>query len=365
MAVCADRKCLQVKIFSRRCEDKTGMFPDVVEAILDACEHPTRRGAAVHGRSPRTSPPPTLTLIADAELVAVDRSNGNGFRAFQELSTRARDSVATEDVSVAVCVFLFDLLFLNGNSILTQPLRERRELLRTIFPGLKPGFVSIAQGLELCVKGELPPAPQARQALATAEQVGSLQAVTPCLTLPEGHSAAKHGRVIAEQNIAAICRFEYNGYRNPAELPGTTAAGQETDTDTGKAQTTRMAETNSDDLSCSSQAEDSEPMAEGKGLRTPHGAVYARVASDTSHAPSQSGQKVREGPIAGAVAGAGGRGAAAVVEELNKEACKQQLFEADSREALAMSSQVCGACGLSCSRESEGLGQPLEVQVSS
>ena len=37
-------------------------------------------------------------MVLDAELVAVDRANGNKLRAFQELATRARSEVTEQQV---------------------------------------------------------------------------------------------------------------------------------------------------------------------------------------------------------------------------------------------------------------------------
>ena len=75
-------------------------------------------------------------MVLDAEIVAVDRAT-RALLPFQQLSTRARVSASAlddkqlrkEDVSVAVCVFLFDLLFLDDRSLLEEPLHERRRLL--------------------------------------------------------------------------------------------------------------------------------------------------------------------------------------------------------------------------------------------
>lgn len=40
--------------------------------------------------------------------------------------------VQEEDVKVRVCIYAFDLLYLNGVSLTEQPLRKRRELLRYV-----------------------------------------------------------------------------------------------------------------------------------------------------------------------------------------------------------------------------------------
>lgn len=50
----------------------------------------------------------------DAEIVAVDVETG-GLKSFQDLSQRARKDVRLEDVKVAVCLFVYDLMYLNGS----------------------------------------------------------------------------------------------------------------------------------------------------------------------------------------------------------------------------------------------------------
>lgn len=44
------------------------------------------------------------------------------------LSTRARKNVEMEDIKVDVCIFAFDLLYLNGQALLQENLRVRREV---------------------------------------------------------------------------------------------------------------------------------------------------------------------------------------------------------------------------------------------
>ena len=53
-------------------------------------------------------------------------------------------------VTVAVCVFAFDLLYLDGTALVHLPLRERRRQLDLALPQVSPGLVQIAQAVELC-----------------------------------------------------------------------------------------------------------------------------------------------------------------------------------------------------------------------
>ena len=58
--------------------------------------------------------------------VGRERGCAGGLLPFQSLATRGRGNVAVEDVKVTVCVFVFDLLFLNGRPLVKLPLSERR-----------------------------------------------------------------------------------------------------------------------------------------------------------------------------------------------------------------------------------------------
>ena len=53
------------------------------------------------------------SFVLDAEAVAIDRKTGQ-LKPFQELSKRKRKDVKVEDIQVRVCLFGFDLLYLNG-----------------------------------------------------------------------------------------------------------------------------------------------------------------------------------------------------------------------------------------------------------
>ncbi|CAK7217237.1 hypothetical protein SBRCBS47491_003096 [Sporothrix bragantina] len=103
-----------VSIFSRHLEVMTDKYPDLVSLV------PRIRGEGVD------------SFILEGEVVAVDRETGE-LRTFQTLTNRARKDVALGSITIDVCLFAFDLMFLNGQPLLDRPLRERRELLRSLF----------------------------------------------------------------------------------------------------------------------------------------------------------------------------------------------------------------------------------------
>jgi hypothetical protein len=110
-----------VRVYSRNCEDRTASFPDVVALVK----------ALLGDDCVETEGGQSRTLIADAELVAVDAKTGR-LRAFQELATRKRGETTVAEVTVQVCVFAFDLLMLDGEVLATQPFRCRRARLRQL-----------------------------------------------------------------------------------------------------------------------------------------------------------------------------------------------------------------------------------------
>ncbi|KAG7395013.1 tRNA ligase [Phytophthora boehmeriae] len=119
-----------ISIFSRNFENSTERFPDVKLAISSASK-----------KSVVTS------CIVDAEVVAVDRAT-NKRLPFQILSTRSRKNVKVEEIKVPVCIYAFDLLFLNGESFLGTPLAKRREKLREMFE-VNPGHFEFASSLDV------------------------------------------------------------------------------------------------------------------------------------------------------------------------------------------------------------------------
>ena len=65
------------------------------------------------------------SFVLDSEAVAYDKTEKK-ILAFQELSRRKRKDVKVEDIQVRVCLFAFDLLYLNGEVCLTVHCRLRK-----------------------------------------------------------------------------------------------------------------------------------------------------------------------------------------------------------------------------------------------
>jgi len=104
----------KVSIFSRHLELMTDKYPDLVALI------PKARGEGVG------------SFIMEGEVVAVDQETGE-LKSFQTLTNRARKDVEIGSITVKVCLFAFDLMYLNGQPLLDRPFRERRSLLRSLF----------------------------------------------------------------------------------------------------------------------------------------------------------------------------------------------------------------------------------------
>jgi len=101
-------------VYSRNSENMSGRYPDVMDKIA------------------KWVAPETQSFILDCEAVAWDREK-KCILPFQVLSTRKRKDVKEEDIKVQVCIFAFDCLYLNGESLLQRPFSERREKLQQAF----------------------------------------------------------------------------------------------------------------------------------------------------------------------------------------------------------------------------------------
>ncbi|KAM6154137.1 DNA ligase 1 isoform 2-T2 [Erethizon dorsatum] len=112
----------EVKIFSRNQEDNTGKYPDIISRI------------------PKIKLPSVTSFILDTEAVAWDQEKKQ-IQPFQVLTTRKRKEVDAAEVQVQVCLYAFDLIYLNGQSLVREPLSRRRQLLQENFVETEGEFV--------------------------------------------------------------------------------------------------------------------------------------------------------------------------------------------------------------------------------
>ncbi|XP_051556914.1 DNA ligase 1-like [Myxocyprinus asiaticus] len=112
----------EVRVFSRNQEDNTSKYPDIISRI------PQVKKASVR------------SCVLDSEAVAWDREKKQ-IQPFQVLTTRKRKDVDASEIKVQVCVYAFDLLYLNGESLVREPLCKRRALLRESFEEREGEFV--------------------------------------------------------------------------------------------------------------------------------------------------------------------------------------------------------------------------------
>lgn len=115
-----------VTLWTRRLENVTAQFPDVVDIVRKhvVCE----------------------SAILDAEAVGVDKKTGN-YLAFQKISQRIKRKYGIEELrrDFPVELDVFDILHLNGQNTLRMPFSERRKLLVKIIPRPHAGVIMPAQ----------------------------------------------------------------------------------------------------------------------------------------------------------------------------------------------------------------------------
>ncbi len=98
-----------VMLFSRRLENITMHYPDIVKSALESIN--------------------ADEAIVEGEAVAVDQDTGEFFP-FQELMHRRRKYGIEEAMSMyPVTLFLFDIMLINGEQLIDLPLTERRKVL--------------------------------------------------------------------------------------------------------------------------------------------------------------------------------------------------------------------------------------------
>lgn len=112
MIISKDKKG-EIKIFTRRLEDVTKQFPEVVEYAKKLVK--------------------ASTFLLDGEAVGYDPKNKK-YKPFQEISQRIKRKYDIEKLAkeLPVEVNIFDILYYNGKSLLNSPFKERRKILEKI-----------------------------------------------------------------------------------------------------------------------------------------------------------------------------------------------------------------------------------------
>lgn len=102
-----------VKLYSRRLEDLTSNFPDIAESLRIHCR--------------------AEDAIVEGEAVAVDTETGN-MLPFQEVTHRRKKHGMDDAVKdYPVHMFLFDLLYVNGKDMTSEPYLSRRSAIENNF----------------------------------------------------------------------------------------------------------------------------------------------------------------------------------------------------------------------------------------
>lgn len=102
----------KIQLFSRRLDNTTAQFPDLVKYLEDI---------------------KAKEFILEGEILAIDE-NGKPL-AFQTLMQRRRKNDVEEYIKkVPVQIKVFDLLYVNGKTVFNDPFQERRKIINKIVP---------------------------------------------------------------------------------------------------------------------------------------------------------------------------------------------------------------------------------------
>ena len=103
----------KITLFTRNLEDVTRQFPDIIEFVK----------RDINSKS----------FIIDCEAIGYDQKT-KVWKPFQDISQRIKRKYNIEDMvkKVPIMILAFDILFLNGKSLLETPFGERREMLNSV-----------------------------------------------------------------------------------------------------------------------------------------------------------------------------------------------------------------------------------------
>src|SRR5512137_616149 len=114
------------KMYSRRLEDVTGALPDVIQQLLAATDH---------------------DVILDGEVIAIKDAKPMPFQSVLRRFRRRHD-IADAKEAIEMVPNVFDILYLDGETLIDLPLEERRKRLEAVVKlYLAPQVVSADAGI--------------------------------------------------------------------------------------------------------------------------------------------------------------------------------------------------------------------------
>ncbi len=103
----------RIKLYSRRLEDTTQMFPDIAKAAIDEAD--------------------VKSIIFEGEALVYDEA-AESFLPFQQTIQRKRKhDIKKKAIELPLHLMVFDVLFLNGEDMLSRPYKDRRRVVEEIF----------------------------------------------------------------------------------------------------------------------------------------------------------------------------------------------------------------------------------------
>ena len=135
-----------VKVFSRNLLETTEKYPEVPLFVQEAATAASRAAASSKdkdetgdGTNSSLGFTEVTSFALDAEVVAYNPTTKQ-LVPFQVLSTRKKKEESAETAKVQVIVQAFDLMYLNGRSLLSVSLEERRRLMKQHFAPVEGKF---------------------------------------------------------------------------------------------------------------------------------------------------------------------------------------------------------------------------------
>ncbi len=111
------KKGKEVKLYSRKLENITEMFPDIIRAVVEETD--------------------ADKVIFEGEALAYNEATGE-FLPFQETIQRKRKhGIEEKALELPLHLFAFDVLYYEGKEQVSRPYKERRELIEKLFAGGK------------------------------------------------------------------------------------------------------------------------------------------------------------------------------------------------------------------------------------